>query len=200
MKLPLVKTPVNFSIMYFLIALVVIIGAANAVNLSDGLDGLAIGNVLFCVMALSIATYLSGHAKFSEYLRIINVKESSELVVFCATIVGTCIGFLWFNAYPAQIFMGDTGSLALGSTIGTVAVIIKQELLLILIGGIFVIEALSVIIQVISYKISKKRIFKMAPIHHHFELSGIPEPKLVVRFWICTIIIALASLSLLKLR
>lgn len=199
-KIPLIKIPVDFGWFYYVFVILVVLGASNAVNLTDGLDGLAIGTFLFCAMTFSVVTYLVGHAKFSQYLGIIHIRESSELVVFCASLVGTGLGFLWFNAYPASVFMGDVGSLALGGALGIASVLAKQELILILIGGIFVIEALSVIIQVIYYKITKKRIFKMSPIHHHFELSGISEPKIVVRFWIIAIIIALASLSLLKLR
>lgn len=199
-KIPLIKLPVDFSWFYYPFAILIIVGASNAVNLTDGLDGLATGTTLFCAMALTVVTYLVGHSKFSDYLGIIHVVNSSELVVFCAAIVGTCLGFLWFNVYPAQIFLGDIGALGLGGALGTISLLIKQELLLVLIGGIFVIEALSVIIQVASYKITGKRVFKMAPLHHHFELSGIAEPKIVVRFWIVTLIIALASLSLLKLR
>ncbi|MEK6645612.1 MAG: phospho-N-acetylmuramoyl-pentapeptide-transferase [Candidatus Firestonebacteria bacterium] len=199
-KIPLVKYPVNFAYLYVPFIMLVIIGASNAVNLTDGLDGLAIGTFIFTAMSFVIVTYIVGHSKFSEYLRIIHVSEASELVVFCASMVGASLGFLWFNAYPAQVFMGDTGALALGGALGTVAVLIKQELLLILIGGIFVIEALSVILQILSFKLYGKRIFLMAPLHHHFELSGWAEPKIVVRFWIITIICTLLSLSLLKLR
>lgn len=199
-KFPLIKYPVNLGFFYFVFIILVIVGASNAVNLTDGLDGLAIGSFLFTAIALSIVVYLVGHSKFSNYLGIIYVREASELAVFCAGLVGTGIGFLWFNSYPAQVFMGDVGSLALGGALGTISVLIKQELLLVLIGGIFVIEALSVMIQVLSFKFRGKRIFKMAPLHHHFELLGVPEPKIVVRFWIIAIIIALSSLSLLKLR
>lgn len=199
-KLPLVKLPVNFSFFYFPFIILVIVGASNAVNLTDGLDGLAIGSFLFTAIALAIVVYLVGHSKFSDYLGIVHIREASELAVFCACLVGTGLGFLWFNSYPASVFMGDVGSLSLGGALGTVAVLIKQELLLVLIGGIFVVEAISVIIQVLSFKITGKRVFKMAPLHHHFELTGVAEPKIVVRFWIIAIIIALSSLSLLKLR
>ena len=199
-KLPLIRYPVDFSFMYFPFIILVIVGASNAVNLTDGLDGLAIGSFLFTAIALSVVVYLVGHSKFSNYLGIVYIREASELAVFCACLVGTGLGFLWFNSYPASVFMGDVGSLSLGGALGTVAVLTKQELLLVLIGGIFVVEAVSVIIQVLSFKLSGKRVFKMAPLHHHFELCGIPESKIVVRFWIIAIIIALGSLSLLKLR
>lgn len=199
-KIPLVKIPVELGWAYYVLAVLVIVGASNAVNFTDGLDGLAIGVFIFCAMALSVVVYLVTHIRFSEYLGLIHVREASELVVFCAVLVGAGLGFLWFNAYPAEVFMGDMGSLALGAALGTVAVMVKQEFLLVLIGGLFVVEALSVIIQVTSYRLRKQRVFLMAPIHHHFELMGIPEPKIVVRFWICTIVIVLGSLSFLKLR
>lgn len=199
-KIPLVKSPLDLGWMYYALAVLVIVGASNAVNLTDGLDGLAIGVFVFCAMALAVTVYLVGHSRFSEYLGIIHVREASELVVFCAALVGTGLGFLWFNTYPAEIFMGDMGSLALGAALGTVAVVAKQEFLLVLIGGMFVIEALSVMIQVASYRWRKQRVFLMAPIHHHFELMGVSEPKIVIRFWICTMVIVLASLSFLKLR
>lgn len=199
-KIPLVKFPVNLGFFYFVFIAIVIIGASNAVNLTDGLDGLAIGSLIFTALSLTVVTYLVGHSKFSEYLRIIHVPESSELVIFCASIVGASVGFLWFNCHPADVFMGDVGSLSLGAVLGLISVLAKQELLLVLIGGIFVVEAISVLLQIISFRFFGKRIFKMAPLHHHFELSGIPETKIVVRFWIIAIIIALASLSLLKLR
>ncbi len=183
-----------------LLALVVIIGSSNAVNLSDGLDGLAAGLVLVAASALTVLTYVTGHATFAEYLDIIKNTYASELTVFCGAMVGATLGFLWYNSYPAEIFMGDVGSMSLGGAIGTVALLIKHELLLISIGGIFVIEALSVIMQVASYKLFGKRIFRMAPIHHHFELVGWKEPKVVIRFWILAIIFALFSLTTLKLR
>ncbi|HJT25520.1 MAG TPA: phospho-N-acetylmuramoyl-pentapeptide-transferase, partial [bacterium] len=180
--------------------ILVIVSASNSVNLTDGLDGLAIGCTTFAAMAFVVVTYVSGNVKFSEYLKIIQVPGASELTVLCAALVGAGLGFLWFNAPPAQIFMGDTGSLALGGLLGTIAVMVKQEILLIIVGGIFVAEALSVIIQVTSFKMSGKRVFKMAPLHHHFELSGVPESKLIVRFWIIAIILTLLTLSTLKLR
>ena len=198
--LPLVKGPIYLGWSYFLLAVVVIVGSSNAVNLTDGLDGLAIGSTLFATLAFTVITYLGGNVKFSEYLHILYVPNSSELTVFCAALVGASLGFLWFNTYPAEIFMGDTGSLALGGALGTVAVIAKQEILLIIVGGVFVLEALSVILQVGSYKLRKKRIFRMAPLHHHFELAGWAEPKVIVRFWIVGIIFALLTLSTLKLR
>jgi len=199
-KVPLVKFPVNLGIFYFAFVAVVIIGWSNAVNFTDGLDGLATGSLLFTTLALTVVAYVAGHAKFSEYLRIIYVPDASELVIFCAAIVGSCLGFLWFNSHPAQVFMGDTGSLPLGAVLGLISVLVKLELLLVLIGGIFVVEAFSVLIQIVSFRLFKKRVFKMAPLHHHFELMGMPESKIVIRFWIIAILIAVASLSLLKLR
>ena len=175
-------------------------GSSNAVNLTDGLDGLAIGCTVIAAGALTVLTYVSGHAVFADYLELAKMPQVSELTIFCGAMVGSAIGFLWYNAHPAEIFMGDVGSLALGGAIGTVAVIIKQELLLPFIGGIFVIEALSVILQVGSYKLRKKRIFKMAPIHHHFELMGWSESKVIVRFWIASLVFALFALTTLKLR
>jgi len=178
----------------------VLVGSSNAVNLTDGLDGLAIGCTVIAAGALTVLTYVSGHAAFSEYLELQKMPQVGELTIFCGAMVGASIGFLWYNAHPAEIFMGDVGSLALGGAIGTVAVIIKQELLLPFIGGIFVIEALSVILQVASYKLRKKRIFKMAPLHHHFELLGWSESKIIVRFWIASLVFALFALTTLKLR
>lgn len=198
--LPFLKVPVNLGILYPFFAVLVIVSASNSVNLTDGLDGLAIGCSTFTAMAFVVITYVSGNVKFSEYLKIINVPGSGELTVVCAALVGAGLGFLWFNAHPAQIFMGDTGSLALGGLLGTIAVMVKQEILLLIVGGIFVAEALSVIIQVTSFKFRGKRIFKMAPLHHHFELSGVPESKLIVRFWIVAIILTFLTLSTLKLR
>jgi phospho-N-acetylmuramoyl-pentapeptide-transferase len=177
-----------------------IVGASNAVNLTDGLDGLAIGCTVIAAGALTVLTYVSGHATFSTYLELPRMPLVGELTIFCGAMVGASIGFLWYNAHPAEVFMGDVGSLALGGAIGTIAVIIKQELLLPFIGGIFVIEALSVILQVTSYKLRKKRIFKMAPIHHHFELMGWSESKIIVRFWIASLVFALFALTTLKLR
>jgi phospho-N-acetylmuramoyl-pentapeptide-transferase len=178
----------------------VIVGSSNAVNLTDGLDGLAIGCTVIAAGALTVLTYVSGHATFATYLEIPKMPQVGELTIFCGAMVGSSIGFLWYNAHPAEVFMGDVGSLALGGAIGTVAVVIKQELLLPFIGGVFVIEALSVILQVGSYKLRKKRIFKMAPIHHHFELMGWSESKIIVRFWIASLVFALFALTTLKLR
>jgi phospho-N-acetylmuramoyl-pentapeptide-transferase len=185
---------------YILFAMLVIVGSANAVNLTDGLDGLAIGPVLIASGTFMLFCYLAGNFRFANYLQIPFVKGSGELTVLCGALVGSGLGFLWFNTYPAQVFMGDVGSLALGAALGTIAVITKQEFLLVIVGGIFVIEALSVIIQVISYQLRKKRVFKMAPIHHHFELKGWAEPKIIVRFWIIGIILGLIAISTLKLR
>jgi len=198
--LPFFKYPLNLDAFYPFFAILVIVGSSNAVNLTDGLDGLAVGCTTFAAMAFVVVTYVSGNAKFSEYLKIISVPGAGELTVLCAALVGAGLGFLWFNAHPAQIFMGDTGSLALGGLLGTIAVIVKQEILLIIVGGIFVVEALSVIIQVTSFKMRGKRVFKMAPLHHHFELSGVPESKIIVRFWIIAIVLVLMTLSTLKLR
>ncbi len=180
--------------------IIVIVGSSNAVNLTDGLDGLAIGCTVIAAGALAVLTYVSGHAAFATYLELQRMPQVAELTIFCGAMVGAAIGFLWYNAHPAEIFMGDVGSLALGGAIGTVAVIIKQELLLPFIGGIFVIEAISVILQVVSYKTRKKRIFKMAPLHHHFELLGWSESKIIVRFWIASLVFALFALTTLKLR
>jgi phospho-N-acetylmuramoyl-pentapeptide-transferase len=179
---------------------IVIVGASNAVNLTDGLDGLAIGCTVIAAGGLTVLTYVSGHATFAAYLDLPRMPQVGELTIFCGSMVGASIGFLWYNAHPAEVFMGDVGSLALGGAIGAVAVMIKQELLLPFIGGVFVIEALSVILQVGSYKLRKKRIFKMAPLHHHFELLGWSESKIIVRFWIASLIFALFALTTLKLR
>jgi len=183
---------------FIVFVVLMIVGASNAVNLTDGLDGLAIGCTVIAAGALTVLTYVSGHATFSTYLELPRMPQVGELTIFCGAMVGASIGFLWYNAHPAEVFMGDVGSLALGGAIGTIAVIIKQELLLI--GGVFVIEALSVILQVASYKLRKKRIFKMAPIHHHFELMGWSESKIIVRFWIASLVFALFALTTLKLR
>jgi phospho-N-acetylmuramoyl-pentapeptide-transferase len=186
---------------YIIFAAFVIVGASNAVNLTDGLDGLAIGPVIIAAATYMIFAYVTGHVKIAGYLQINYVSGSGELTIFCGALAGAGLGFLWFNAYPAQIFMGDVGSLSLGAFLGTIAVITKQEILLVLVGGIFVIEALSVIFQVGFFKMtSGKRIFKMAPLHHHFELKGWPEPKVIVRFWIIAIALALLAMSTLKLR
>jgi phospho-N-acetylmuramoyl-pentapeptide-transferase len=178
----------------------VIVGSSNSVNLTDGLDGLAIGCTLIASAALTALTYITGHRILSDYLDIQFLPDVSELTILCGSMVGASLGFLWYNAHPAEVFMGDVGSLALGGAIGTIAVIIKQELLLIFIGGVFVSEALSVMIQVISFKFRGKRVFRMAPLHHHFELAGWSESKVIIRFWIASLILALFSLSTLKLR
>ncbi|HET7211975.1 MAG TPA: phospho-N-acetylmuramoyl-pentapeptide-transferase [Terriglobia bacterium] len=181
-------------------AVLILVGSSNAVNLTDGLDGLAIGCIVVAASALTVLTYVSGHAVWSAYLDIEHLPQTAELTIFCGAMVGSSLGFLWYNAYPAEIFMGDVGSLSLGGAVAAVAVIIKQELLLPFIGGIFVIEALSVILQVGSYKLRKKRIFRMAPLHHHFELQGWKESKIIARFWIAALICALFALTTLKLR
>jgi phospho-N-acetylmuramoyl-pentapeptide-transferase len=178
----------------------VLVGSSNAVNLTDGLDGLAIGCTLIAAAALTVLTYISGHAVFADYLELQKMPQVGELTIFCGAMVGASIGFLWYNAHPAEVFMGDVGSLALGGAIGTVAVMIKQELLLPFIGGIFVLEAVSVILQVGSFKLRRKRIFLMAPLHHHFEQLGWSESKVIVRFWIGSLIFALFALTTLKLR
>ena len=185
---------------FMLFLVLVIVGSSNAVNLTDGLDGLAIGCIVVAAGALTVLTYLSSHARFADYLDIQRMPSAGELTIFCGSLVGAALGFLWYNAHPAELFMGDVGSLALGGAIGTVAVIIKQEILLLSIGGIFVIEALSVILQVGSFKLTGKRIFRMAPLHHHFELLGWSESKIIVRFWIAALVFALFSLTTLKLR
>jgi phospho-N-acetylmuramoyl-pentapeptide-transferase len=185
---------------YILFAAVVVVGASNAVNLTDGLDGLAIGSTLIAAATLALLAYITGNAKAAVYLLVPSVPGTGELSIFLAAIVGAALGFLWFNAHPAEVFMGDTGSLALGAALGTVAILIKQEILLLFVGGLFVIEALSVILQVASFKLTGKRIFRMAPLHHHFELLGWAESKVIIRFWIVAIIFALFSLSTLKLR
>ena len=186
--------------LYIAFIVVVIVGASNAVNLTDGLDGLAIGTTLIAAVTYTILTYAAGNFRVADYLRIAWVPQAGELAVFCGAMVGASLGFLWFNAHPAEIFMGDVGSLALGGAIGTLAVMIKQEILLVFVGGLFVVEAVSVILQVASFKLTGRRIFKMSPLHHHFELAGWRETKVVVRFWIIAIIFALLSLSTLKLR
>lgn len=185
---------------YVPFVILVVVGASNAVNLTDGLDGLAIGPTLVAASFYTVVIYLAGNANFSRYLQIVYVDGAGELTVFCAALLGAGMGFLWYNAYPASVFMGDTGSLALGGALGAVAIISKHEILLVLVGGIFVIETVSVMIQVFSFRVSGKRVLKMAPLHHHFELLGWPEPKIIVRFWIIAIILALLGMSTLKLR
>ena len=187
-------------VFFFAFMVLVIVGSSDAVNLTDGLDGLAIGLMLIASFAMTALTYVTGHAQFAAYLDLARLPGASELTIFCSSMVGASLGFLWYNAHPAEIFMGDVGSLALGGALGVVAVLIKQEILLIFIGGVYVIEALSVILQVGSYKLRKKRIFKMAPIHHHFEALGWQESKIITRFWIAGLVMALFALTTLKLR
>jgi phospho-N-acetylmuramoyl-pentapeptide-transferase len=184
---------------YVLFTIVVLVGASNAVNLTDGLDGLAIGTFAIAAAAFTALTYVTGHRVWAQYLNLVHF-ETAELTIFCGSLVGASLGFLWYNSYPADLFMGDVGSLALGGALGTVAILIKQELLLPIVGGVFVLEALSVIVQVASFKLTGKRVFKMAPLHHHFELIGWSEPKVITRFLIVGIIFALFSLTTLKLR
>jgi phospho-N-acetylmuramoyl-pentapeptide-transferase len=193
-----VHIPLGFG--FIILAYLVMVGTSNAVNLTDGLDGLAILPTVLVAGALAIFAYATGHSVFAHYLGIPYVAGVGELTVFCATMVGAGLGFLWFNTYPAQVFMGDVGALGLGAALGVIAVLVRQELVLFLMGGIFVIETLSVILQVASFKLRGKRIFKMAPLHHHFELLGWPEPRVIVRFWIITVILVLCGLATLKLR
>jgi phospho-N-acetylmuramoyl-pentapeptide-transferase len=185
---------------YVILVVIVIVGSSNAVNLTDGLDGLAIGSVLIASAAYTALAYISGHAVFSQYLLLPFTQQASEITIFGGAMVGASIGFLWYNAYPAEVFMGDVGSLSLGGAIGTIAVLIKQEFFLVIVGGLFVLEALSVIIQVVSFKLTKKRVFLMAPLHHHFELKGWREPKVIIRLWIIAFLFMLLSLTTLKLR
>ncbi|MEJ2439126.1 MAG: phospho-N-acetylmuramoyl-pentapeptide-transferase [Gammaproteobacteria bacterium] len=187
-------------IAYIVFGYFVIVGSSNAVNLTDGLDGLAILPTVMVGGALGIFAYLSGNANFSHYLGIPHIPGVGELIIFCGALVGAGLGFLWFNTYPAQVFMGDVGALALGAALGVVAVMVRQELVLMIMGGVFVIETISVILQVASFKLTGKRIFKMAPLHHHFELKGWPEPRVIVRFWIITVILVLIGLATLKVR
>jgi phospho-N-acetylmuramoyl-pentapeptide-transferase len=197
---PFLKDHLDLGVLYLPFVVFVIVGASNAVNLTDGLDGLAIGTTLIAAGTYAILTYAAGNFRIANYLKIAWVPGTGELAVFCGALVGASLGFLWFNAHPAEIFMGDVGSLAIGGAIGCLAVMIKQEILLVLVGGLFVIEALSVIFQVGSFRMTGRRIFRMAPIHHHFELSGWSETKVVVRLWIVALIFAVISLSTLKLR
>ena len=185
---------------YVILTYFVIVGTSNAVNLTDGLDGLAIMPTVMVASGLGIFAYLSGHFDFAEYLAIPFLPKSGELIVFCAALVGAGLGFLWFNTYPAMVFMGDVGALALGAGLGVLAVLVRQEIVLMIMGGVFVMETVSVIIQVLSFKLTGKRVFRMAPIHHHFELKGWPEPRVIVRFWIITFILVLIGLATLKLR
>ncbi|MBL1320311.1 MAG: phospho-N-acetylmuramoyl-pentapeptide-transferase [Methylophaga sp.] len=185
---------------YMLLTYLVIVGTSNAVNLTDGLDGLAIMPTVMVAGALGLFSYLTGHSEFARYLSIPYISGAGELTVFCAAMVGAGLGFLWFNTYPAQVFMGDIGALALGAALGTVAVLVRQELVLLIMGGVFVVETLSVVLQVGSYKLRGKRVFLMAPIHHHYELKGWPEPRIIVRFWIITVFLVLVGLASLKIR
>jgi phospho-N-acetylmuramoyl-pentapeptide-transferase len=201
LSVPFVKDWIpDLGLAYILFVALLVVGASNAVNLTDGLDGLAMGPVIVAALALGVLAYLAGHARLSEYLYIFKVKGAGELTVFCGALMGASIGFLWFNAHPAEVFMGDSGSLALGGAIGTLAVLSKSELLLPFIGGLFVVEAASVILQVASFRLTGRRIFRMAPLHHHFELMGWPESKVVIRFWILALLMALIALTTLKLR
>ncbi len=201
LKFPFLKDfSLDLGVFWIGFAVFVIVGASNAVNLTDGLDGLAVGPTITTSVTFLILAYCAGHSRIAEYLQIPHVAGAGELAVFLAAIAGSCLGFLWYNTYPAQVFMGDVGALALGAALGTTAVITKNEFLLALCGGIFVLEAVSVMAQVSSFKLTGKRVLKMAPIHHHFELKGWAEPKVIVRFWIISILLALVTLSTLKLR
>lgn len=190
----------NLGLGIVLLSYFVIVGASNAVNLTDGLDGLAIMPTVLVASALGIFAYAAGHIEFANYLKIPHQPGVGELIVFCSALVGAGLGFLWFNAYPAQVFMGDVGALALGAALGVIAIAVRQEIVLFIMGGVFVAETLSVMIQVISFKLTGKRVFRMAPIHHHFELEGCPEPRVIVRFWIVTVILVLVGLASLKIR
>lgn len=190
----------ELGLFYIPFAILVVVGSSNAVNLTDGLDGLAIGPTIIASATYLVFAYLAGNAKLSSYLQISSIQGAGELAILCGAMIGAGLGFLWFNTYPAQVFMGDVGSLSLGGGLGTIAVVTKQEILLVIVGGIFVVETLSVIVQVASFKMYGKRVFRMAPLHHHFELKGWAEPKIIVRFWIISIILALIALSTLKLR
>ncbi len=190
----------DLSWLYVVLVYFVVVGSSNAVNLTDGLDGLAILPTVMVAGALAIFAYLSGHISFSNYLGIPYIPGVGEVAVFCGAMVGAGLGFLWFNTYPAQVFMGDIGALSLGAALGIVAVVTRQELVLFIMGGVFVVETLSVVLQVASYKLTGKRIFKMAPLHHHYELKGWPEPRVIVRFWIITVILILVGLASLKIR
>jgi phospho-N-acetylmuramoyl-pentapeptide-transferase len=191
---------IDMGIFFIVFTYFVIVGSSNAVNLTDGLDGLAIMPTVMVAGALAVFAYLSGHVQFANYLHIPYVAGSGELIIFCGAIVGAGLGFLWFNTYPAQVFMGDVGALSLGAALGVIAVIVRQELVLVIMGGVFVMETVSVILQVASFKLTGRRIFRMAPIHHHFELKGWPEPRVIVRFWIITVVLVLIGLATLKIR
>ncbi|MFI5390499.1 MAG: phospho-N-acetylmuramoyl-pentapeptide-transferase [Bacteriovoracales bacterium] len=199
--IPFLKGPVlDLGVFYIFFGALVIVGSSNAVNLTDGLDGLAIGPIITSAASLAVLVYASGHKEIANYLLIPYIENTGELAVLAMAIIGAGVGFLWYNAYPAQIFMGDVGSLSLGGVLGTMAVLSKSEILFCVIGGVFVMEAVSVILQVASFKMRKKRIFKMAPIHHHFELKGWPEPKVIARFWIISLVLAIMSVATLKIR
>ncbi|MEX2479728.1 MAG: phospho-N-acetylmuramoyl-pentapeptide-transferase [Gammaproteobacteria bacterium] len=198
---PLLKSvAIDLGLFYLVLTYFVIVGTSNAVNLTDGLDGLAVLPTVLVAAALVVFAYVAGNINFARYLAVPYIYGVGEVCVFCGAIVGAGLGFLWFNTYPAQVFMGDIGALALGAAIGTVAVVARQELVLLIMGGVFVMETVSVILQVVSFKLTGKRIFRMAPIHHHFELKGWPEPRVIVRFWIITVILVLAALATLKIR
>ncbi|WP_299019135.1 phospho-N-acetylmuramoyl-pentapeptide-transferase [uncultured Photobacterium sp.] len=190
----------QLGLFYIVFTYFVIVGTSNAVNLTDGLDGLAIMPTVMVAAGMAFIAWATGNVNFANYLHIPHLKDASELVVVCTAIVGAGLGFLWFNTYPAQVFMGDVGSLALGGALGTIAVLVRQELLLVVMGGVFVMETVSVILQVGSYKLRGQRIFRMAPIHHHYELKGWPEPRVIVRFWIITLMLVLIALATLKVR
>jgi phospho-N-acetylmuramoyl-pentapeptide-transferase len=192
---------ISFGFFYPAFIALVIVGSSNGVNLTDGLDGLAIGLIGIAALAYAALAYAAGHAVISDYLNIIFLRDGGEVTVYCATILGASLGFLWFNSFPAQVFMGDTGALSLGAIIGTAAILIKQEILLILVGGVFVVEVLTVLLQVVYFRhTGGQRLFRMAPLHHHFELKGLVEPKIVIRFWIIGIIFLMFALSTLKIR
>ncbi len=200
---PLLANPYTFPvafILFFVFLFLVLVGCSNAVNLTDGLDGLAIGLTVICAGALTVLAYIAGHREFAQYLDVARVPAAAELTIFCGSMVGASLAFLWYNAHPAEVFMGDVGSLGIGGALAVVAILIKQEILLIFVAGVFVLEALSVILQVASYKLRGKRVFKMAPLHHHFEALGWPESKIIARFWIGGLVWALFALSTLKLR
>ena len=191
---------IDLGVFFVLLSVLVIVGSSNAVNLTDGLDGLAIMPTVLVCGALGFVAYITGNVNFSEYLSIPYVRDVGEITIFAAAVIGSGLGFLWFNAYPAQVFMGDIGALSLGAALGIIAIMIRQELLLLIMGGVFVVETLSVMLQVASYKLFGRRIFRMAPLHHHFELKGWPEPKVIVRFWIITVVLVLVGLATLKIR
>jgi phospho-N-acetylmuramoyl-pentapeptide-transferase len=198
---PVVKdVALDLGWLYIPLTYFVIVGTSNAVNLSDGLDGHAIGHTVLIASALAVFVYVAGHSQFASYLAFPAIAGVGEVTVVCASIVGAGLGFLWFNTYPAQVFMGDVGALALGAALGVIAVLARQELVLLIMGGVFVMETLSVILQVASFKLTGKRLFRMAPLHHHFELKGWPEPRVIVRFWLITVVLVLVGLSTLKIR